>query len=106
MTRRIDAKSKRRFHSSMIDQECRDFRRTIIVYFALRDFFRIDFHAFSWKRIRRGPTNADIKSKCVSKLLRHLATSLRAPNWERSVPAQKPSRKPQVRDSNNMVGVK
>ena len=106
MTRRIDAISNSRFHSSMIDEECGDSRETIIVYFALLYFFRIDFDAFAWERIGCGLTNTDITTKCLNKVLHHAASSWRAPYWKGFISAQKPSRKPQIRDSDNMVGVK
>ena len=82
MTRRIDAISKRRFYSSMIDEECGDSRETIIIYFSLLYFFRIDFDAFAWERIGCGLTNTDIKTKCLSKMLRHTA-----PYWKGSISA-------------------
>ncbi len=106
VTRRIDAISKRRFHSSVIDEERGDSRRTVIIYFTLCNLFRIDFGAFGWKRIGSGLTNADIKGKCLSKVLRHTRSSLRTPDSKRFASPQKPSRKPQVRDSDNVVGVK
>ncbi len=75
----------------MIDEERGGSRRTVIIYFILLYFFRIDFDAFSWKGIRRGLTNANIKG---------------TPDSKRFASPQKPSRKPQIRDSHNMVGVK
>ena len=87
MTRGIDAISKCRVHSSMIDEERGDSRRTVIIYFILLYFFRIDFDAFSWKGIRRGLTNANIKGKCLNKVLRHAATSWWTPYCKRSVAA-------------------
>jgi hypothetical protein len=81
VTRRIDAISKGRFHSSVIDEECGDSRQTIIVYFPLRDFFRIDFDAFGWKVVGGSLTNADIKSKSLKKMFRHAASSLRNPRF-------------------------
>src|SRR6266487_652760 len=76
VTRGIDAISKCWVHSSMIDEERGGSRRTVIIYFILLYFFRIDFDAFSWKGIRRGLTNANIKGKCLSKVLRHTGSSL------------------------------
>jgi len=106
VTRGIDAISKCWVHSSMIDEERGGSRRTVIIYFILLYFFRIDFDAFSWKGIRRGLTNANIKGKCLSKVLRHTGSSFRTPDSKRFASPQKPSRKPQIRDSHNMVGVK
>ena len=88
VTSTIDAISKRWFHSSMIDQECGNLHRTVIVCFTLADFFRIDFDAFGWKRIGSGLTNVDIKGKCVNKVLRHAASFWRAPYWKRFASAQ------------------
>src|SRR5438477_6467047 len=79
--RRIDAISKRRFYSSMIDEECGDSSRTVIIYFALLYFLRIDFDTFSWKGIRSSLTNANVKGKCLSKVFRHTRSSLRTPDW-------------------------
>jgi hypothetical protein len=90
----------------VIDEERGDSRRTVIIYFALRDFLYVDFDAFSWKGVRSGLTNADIKGKCLNKMLRHTRSSLRTPDWKRFASPQKPSRQPQIRDSDNMVGVK
>src|SRR4026209_1881933 len=90
----------------MIDQECGNLRRTVIVCLTLADFFRIDFDAFCSKRIGSGLTNVDIKGKCLNKVLRHAASSWRAPYWKRLGSAQKPSRKPEVRNSDNMIRVK
>ena len=77
---RIDAISKRRFHSSMIDEKRGDSRQTIIVDFPLCDFLRINFDSFRWKRIGRGLTNVDIKSKCLNKVLHHARSPLRTPD--------------------------
>jgi hypothetical protein len=65
----------------MIDQECGDSRRTVIVYFTLGDLLRFDFDAFGWKRIGSGLTNVDIKGKCLTKVLCHTRSSLRTPDW-------------------------
>ena len=53
--RRIDAISKRRFHSSMIDEKYGDSRQTIIVDFPLCDFLRINFDSFGMEEDREGP---------------------------------------------------
>src|SRR5438552_8813799 len=90
----------------MIDEKRGDSRRTVIIYFALLYFLRIDFDGFSWKGIRSSLTNANIKGKCLSKMPRHTRSSLRTPDWLPFASPQKPSLKPQIRDSDNMVGVK
>jgi hypothetical protein len=66
----------------MIDEECGDSRETIIIYFSLLYFFRIDFDAFGWERIGWSLTNTDIKTECLNKVLRHAVSSWRAPYWK------------------------
>src|SRR5947208_1628528 len=90
----------------MIDEECGDSRQAIIVYFALGDVFRIDFDPLRWKGIGSGLANVDIKGKCLSKVVHHTRSSLRTPDSKRFASPQKPSRQPQIGNSDNMVRVK
>src|SRR5207244_6085844 len=77
-----------------------------ILYCVQHYYLRIYFNSFGWESIGCGLTNTDIKTKRLNKVLRHAASSWRAPYWKRFGSAQKPSRKPQIRDADNMVGVK
>jgi hypothetical protein len=90
----------------MIDDKGGDSSRTIIVYFTLSHVLCIDLDGLSWEWIGSALTNANIKRKCLSKVLSQTRSSLRPPDWKRFTSSQKPSRKPQVRDSDNMIGVK
>src|SRR5207244_12537352 len=77
-----------------------------ILYCVQHYYLRIYFNSFGWESIGCVFTNTYIKTKLLNKVLRHAASSWRAPYWKRFGSAQKPSRKPQIRDADNMVGVK
>src|SRR6266496_3796137 len=91
--------------SFVIHEKCRDLNGVFVIRISLLDISRVDFCSCGRKSLSRR-TNCNVKRECLGKVLRHVAGSFRSPDTERSIAPQEPPRKPQIRNSNNMVRMK